>query len=98
MIFEAHITFPSSDAYYVKQKGDKWGWKYSQIDGDPVLGNNVYCYLSKHSDDYLELYNHMELFYLENCKSLHIIRKKIELIMYDWKSDRIEQWRQMGIT
>jgi hypothetical protein len=52
--FEIHLTFEGSHAERVEQlqfKSDNvWRfWKFSKIDGDPVLGQGVRAYLSAYS-------------------------------------------------
>lgn len=42
--YEAHITFMAPKGFQIWTNG----WKFSKIDGDPVLGDGVKCYLTKH--------------------------------------------------
>lgn len=89
--FECHITFDKKFAYHVERVvskdyniGAEFGWKYSQIDGDPVLGKNVFCYLTGHSDDIKVIREQMETL-ISHCRGINCppVRAKIEAIIYD---------------
>ncbi len=98
--YECHITFfafgpqPELPAFLEKNTG----WKYSQIDGDPVLGPGVKCYLTKHypaatdtshqaaeSDRIIGLMG-KAADYVREC-GMDVLRQKIELVIYDTKSN-----------
>lgn len=86
--FEAHITFEQMHEESVRSLGARHGWKFSRIDGDPVLGQKVYCYLSAHDSDVERLQDTMDL--LANSAAATgtpPVRTKIELIVFDkrWK-------------
>lgn len=87
-MYECHITVekpePGLRVTY-EALAEKWGWKTSCIDGDPVLGRQVFFYFSAHDGDFLELMNRME--HLAACLGEEVvIRKKIEHIVYDTKT------------
>jgi hypothetical protein len=88
--FECHITFlGTKEDKKLIEKDLKW--KFSIIDGDPVLGAGVKCYATKHypwhknSEDVKE-----EV--LEVGKKLRdlnkkVLRKKIEMVIWDTKQN-----------
>lgn len=89
-IFECHITCNRADADAVKAVAEYVGWKFSQIDGDPVLGKEVFCYLTTHDNHFITMNERMEkAAACLQAVNVHVVRKKIELIIYDTK--RIEQ-------
>jgi len=49
--FEAHITMPRDKAEDVEKWAEISGWKFSQIDGDPLMGKQAYCYLTNYDTD-----------------------------------------------
>ena len=49
--FEAHITLPRDRAETVEKLGALCGWTFSQIDGDPLMGKQAYCYLTAYKPD-----------------------------------------------
>lgn len=85
-LYECHITCSRDDAGKVQAVAKHVGWKFSQIDGDPVLGKEVFCYLTTHDDQYVTMYNRMEkAVACLQAVSVHVVRKKIELTIYDTK-------------
>ena len=89
MNFECHITIAHEDreaalAVYRAAPGIFNGWKTSSIDGDPLLGEEVFFYITGHSDNYISLHRRMEQITSELYRSgVFPIRQKIELIMLD---------------
>jgi hypothetical protein len=93
MKFECHITMSRSDgpaalnvsAEYSHLEGGLW--KYSQIDGDPVMGQQVFCYLTRYDTSYVRLYSAMKTLVAALPQNgVNVLRQKIELIMYDTKT------------
>lgn len=89
-MFESHITFQMDHAKQVKElekslDGTQIKWRYSQIDGDPVLGAKVFCYLSAHANDFMMLKRSMEIVVhlAETFGKLKPRRTKIEAILLD---------------
>lgn len=100
--YECHITMmpqvvrssPELPAYLEKLTG----WRFSQIDGDPVLGHGVKCYLTKHypastntshataeADRIIVLMGNVAD-KIRNA-GLDVIRQKIELVVFDTKAN-----------
>jgi hypothetical protein len=90
--FECHVTMVG-DAALIRPEVVKRKWKFSVIDGDPVLGDGIKCYATR-------LYNRnkgqetvqAELFEIaEQLQELgfNVLRRKIELVIYDDKSSRV---------
>ncbi len=89
-MFECHVTVekPTEDKLStLKRFAEELGWKTSQIDGDPVLGEKVYFYFTHHCKNYSVIYSRM-LHLLANLRSANIetVRSKIEHIIYDTKT------------
>lgn len=87
MKFEAHITCKLSDSEAVREVCEYTGWSYSQIDGDPIMGKQAYCYLTTYDSNEEILYSSMQ----EVCQILRSamvepLRQKIELIVFDSKT------------
>lgn len=84
-MFESHITFQMDHAPIVRKiANDQTGWKYSQIDGDPVLGAKVFCYLSAHGNDFMALKHSMETMVVVAAHlGIKPRRTKIEAILLD---------------
>lgn len=85
--YEAHITFTYDSQSIlidnIKELEDA-DWKFSKIDGDPLLGEGLKCYLTNHSDDYDELY-FGAVWTAGWCESLDcdVLRIKIEQTLFD---------------
>lgn len=88
-MFESHITFQMDHAKHVKDierslAGMQIKWRYSQIDGDPVLGAKVFCYLSAHAGDFMTLKQSMEAVVRISWQAgIKPRRTKIEAILLD---------------
>ena len=85
-MFEAHITYDRKHASTIRIVAKvSTSWKFSQIDGDPVLGDKVFCYLSAHSADALALQMQMEsvVNIVMQTHDVTPIRTKIEAILFD---------------
>lgn len=86
--YESHITILETlPRKRIQQVVEKIGWKFSAIDGDPVLGKRVYCYGTKHRK--LEAGDQVVktelLFTADLCRSLglNVVRSKVELVVFD---------------
>lgn len=84
--YECHITFRSNPKYSCY---DPDGWKYSRIDGDPVLGKGVkeyYTTFFKEEENLDFIITKLELAADRVRNQGHeVLRTKVELVMYDNK-------------
>jgi hypothetical protein len=93
MSFEIHVTLDNKyreeeavikrclpDPHYLT-------WKFSAIDGDPVLGDKVFCYLTGHTD-FVKTALHQLVLLLGHLRfhGIEPIRTKIEHIVFDSKT------------
>ena len=81
--YEAHVTFNSTNEIYYPT------WKFSRIDGDPILGKGIKMYLTKQFKETVTLQANQEEM---SVVSQHVyfmggqpLRTKIELVVYDTK-------------
>lgn len=86
--YECHVTM-IGDAVNIENSVSKIGWKFSKIDGDPILGEGIKCYATKHYPAKLEANDVVHLVQevssvLKN-KGHNILRDKVELVIYDSK-------------
>lgn len=82
--YEAHITYDRKHADYVIKLSERTGWKFSQIDGDPVLGHEVRCYLTHYDVDAYGLLHEMnDVVYMSTSDDIPHLRRKIERIIFD---------------
>lgn len=87
-MFECHITVELNNylATY-EMLAKEYGWKTSHIYGDVVLGQNPYFYFTCHNKDFMTIFEKMQTltYKLVEVFKIEVIRKKIELIVYDTK-------------
>lgn len=89
MIFECHITVSTAHAKQAEAVAESNHWKTSEIARDPVLGKDTFFYLTKHADEYQNLYGHMKMTVGDLQRiGIPILREKIELIMHDTKAKK----------
>ena len=96
-LYEAHITYAIEDQAAV-EKYHSPEWKFSAIDGDPVLGKKVFCYLTSYDANPHKLLDRMKceadsLRYFSEVPGYdgaEPVRQKIERIVYDTKTQRDE--------
>lgn len=85
--YECHITM-MGDPTTIAKATDVMGWKFSKIDGDPDLGAGIKCYAThqfngKYTKEFiLDVLNETAA-EIENFSMCQILRKKIELVIYD---------------
>lgn len=83
MYYECHVTYLDNATDTLNYPG----WKPSRIDGDPILGDGVKSYFTKHysarisMDDMKNELAEVVKFLLTNNKK--VLRSKIELVVYD---------------
>jgi len=86
MSYECHVTTTVAHADAAEALAQEFGWKTSQIQRDPLLGDDTFFYLTKHNADFLTLYQQMTLLVLRmTSDGLPVLREKIEHIIYDTK-------------
>lgn len=90
--FECHITM-LGDPSFIRPKVEALKWKFSVIDGDPVLGSGVKCYATRLSKESLgadrvleQLLHTAATLAWEGCE---ILRRKVEMVIYDDKTSRV---------
>ncbi len=90
-LYEAHLTFRADDRAEVAAHADSV-WRFSAIDGDPLLGANVFCYLTAHETDIDVLRQEMKdaVAHLASVYGVQPVRQKIERVIYDTKTGRNE--------
>lgn len=87
MTYECHITIQVKDAEIGEKVAAAHCWKTSEIKRDPVLGDGSHFYLTRHSKNFLDMVDRMELISAALRKeAVEILRQKIEHIVYDTKT------------
>lgn len=84
-LFEMHVTLVGNPAAIEDAVSVLGCWKFSKIDGDPVLGAGVKCYATSYDRTNEEhaialVQNAAEFFRLSG---LRVVRVKVERIVYD---------------
>lgn len=81
--YECHLTFRADAARQVENQANGF-WKFSRIEGDPVLGQELYCYLTGWSP-YMGVMEDEMRIKIDQVRSygLPLVRAKIEHIIYD---------------
>ena len=92
-MYECHVTINQREGEsrdYIKHSVEATtGWKFSAIDGDPVLGDGVKCYATKHVPVVVGIVE--VIVAVESVAGalreigLDVIRTKVEFIVYDNK-------------
>lgn len=87
--YECHITM-EGDREKIEQAVNEIGWKFSAIDGDPVMGKGVKCYATIHYNNKVPVaivINRVALTARALRKqSINVTREKVELVIYDTRS------------
>jgi hypothetical protein len=91
--YECHITLIVPPLMLVPSiLEEKTGWKFSRIDGDPVLGPGVKSYLTRHYPDHLpevEVKAHLaDAVEMVRHLGFEVLREKIEVVIHDSKAVR----------
>lgn len=87
MNFECHITCDLTDAAVCTAVAAEHNWKTSKIDGDPVLGDRKFFYLTAHAASYGGIKARMD----NTVRALklagaEVLRQKIEMVVLDTKT------------
>lgn len=88
--YESHITMLGTPET-LKPLVEEIKWKFSAIDGDPVLGEGIKCYATmhhsaKHTIEDVISYVKAASQALRQ-KNIKILRSKVELVLYDTKRE-----------
>jgi hypothetical protein len=94
--YECHITvIEDKPRTLIQQLIEDSKWKFSAIDGDPVLGKKVYCYATKHYKEALgSEYVVNDLLAVEKSykdQGLNVSRSKVELVVFDTKQNSYKE-------
>lgn len=89
--FESHITLPRLSSATVQlvaqQEQDRCIWLFSMIDGDAIMGNKPYCYLTSYHTDGQKLLAAAEAMAVAlRAADVLVLRIKVEEIVYDSKT------------
>lgn len=92
--YEAHITLqaPRERLSEVRELVEAVGWRFSAIDGDPVLGPGTKMYATRHFNERLGSDGVLlELFKTADALGalVEILRRKVELVLYDDRSSKV---------
>ena len=89
--YECNITM-QGEAEKIRQAVEGLKWKFYVIDGDPNLREGVKCYATRQFNYKLPFPTVLGIL-AETAKDLgefEILRKKVELVLYDSKLDKVE--------
>ena len=95
--YECHITMMTSEdisKHDIQQVVESYQWKFSAIDGDPILGDGVKCYATMHYaakqtvQDVIQKVKSLSKFI--SMHGITVIRDKVELVLYDTKQVNTE--------
>jgi hypothetical protein len=93
---ECHLTYDVKDAATVESIGvaADLNFKFSRIDGDPLMGAKPFCYLTAYHENPTILFGLMNAVALALEKvGISPLREKIERIVYDTKTGINEIYR-----
>lgn len=88
MYYELHITCKGKPEEVKPLVEDKLGWRFSNIDGDPDLGEGVKCYATRQLNANKMMFNEVIAYLAAHADMLReegvgVWREKIELVIYD---------------
>ena len=89
--YECHITL-EGDPALLKHAVENLKWKFSKIDGDPVMGAGVKCYATRHYNvrwPERDVLSFLHTTAAELALNFTVTRKKIELVIYDDRSSKV---------
>lgn len=78
MLFECHITCRVGDAAICESVAEAAHWKTSQIERDPLLGDDTYFYLTTHGSSFIGINRRMNIVANElRFRGAEVVREKI---------------------
>ena len=91
--YECHVTM-IGDPDKIRPLVEETKWKFSAIDGDPVLGEGIKCYATRMFNIRMEewevidqLLRTAEHLLARGCK---VLRRKVERVIYDDRSSMVK--------
>lgn len=91
--YECHITL-NGDPTKIKAAVEEIHWKFSKIDGDPVMGSGVKCYATRHFNakwgkEQVVFLLHDAANMLLEYPGIEVTRRKVELVIFDDRSSKV---------
>lgn len=90
--YECHVTM-MGNPQTIRLEVEKLKWKFSVIDGDPVLGEGVKCYATRLFNTKLgtnEIVSQLlEVASVLSNYGFKVLRRKVELVIYDDRSTKV---------
>lgn len=82
--FEIHVTFDPMHRKEVEEFGRQEGWKVSHLKGDPIMGDDLLMYATKHCNLRSASFTSLNLL-LEYARinEIPVLRHKIEAVIHD---------------
>lgn len=92
--YECHITIEAPALPILRVLIEKLKWKYSRIDGDPVMGAGVKQYATRHYNSKLAVDDVILLLHDTADKiasyGFTVTRRKVEHVIYDDRSSKVQ--------
>jgi hypothetical protein len=82
--FECHLTVEGQVSANTLATVQAWGWKASEIDGDPEMGAGRRLFLTRHFQVFADA--HSAACAVADVFGYRVTRKKIELIVADTRA------------
>lgn len=91
MYYECHVTLLGAAAA-IRPHVEDLKWKFSSIDGDPVLGDGIKCYATRHFNARVPQQRVLDML-LTTAQRLAergvtVVRRKVELVLFDDRSTK----------
>lgn len=87
-MFEVHITIPRDKYDTASHIAAQRRWKMSRIEGDPLLGDKVFAYLTRWDAQLLDAVAEMNTTArILRGAEVPVLRQKIEVVVFDLRSE-----------